>query len=208
MKHHHLAFRFPLLLALLIFGVGGCANSKSAQQLALATLKATATYENEVDKKIAAEKRFIKDQLENIRTSLGGTPLDPSLTDPERHEALRGTWLYAHIRVTAARDGLMTAGYILSKNTALSSGLTVDYLERGIQDDATSIAEAKAKQAALQESLVKVLGPLAKQKNRLKEIRKGLTTLAAGRGEGDRFALALALAKALAEEMDAPVAGQ
>ena len=226
MKCRRSAVGSILLLILLTLGLGACANSESAQQLALATLKVTATYENEVDRKIAAEKAFYKKQLENIRVSLGGNPLETGLTEEElkeaqesgikeekekkdeREKALKKTWLYAHIRVTAARDGLITAGNIVSKHTALARGLSVDYLEQGIQQDAASITEVRAKQAVLQESFVKALAPLNKQKKRLKEIRKRLTILAAGQGEGDRLALALSLAKALAEEMKVPSAGQ
>ena len=199
MRRNPLLSRFTQLSVLVALAAGGCTNSDNAQQLALATLKVTANYENQIDEKISAEKRFYKDQLENIRVSLGGVPMDTKLSDQDREEKLRKTWLYAHMRVNAARDGLMTAGNILSQDEALSWGLMIAFLEKGIRDDVNSIADARAKQASLEEQFVKALAPLKKQKKRLKKIRKGLSTLAAGRGEGDRFTLAMTLA--LAEEI-------
>ena len=202
MSHLSSMTRYLVPFAVISVLLGGCADTNSAQQLALETLKVTAAYENQVDAKIAAERRFYKDQLETIRVSLGGRPLDTALTPKKRLELLENTWLYVHIRVETARDGLSTAGNILSQPSSLSWGLTSDYLRRGVTSDADSIAEARAKQAELSQKLVQALVPLTKQKARLKQIRKDLAALAAGKGAGDHLALAMALAKSLAEEIN------
>ena len=197
-----------LILSLVCpLGMAACTTSQSAQELALATLKATAAYENEIDKKINAEKQFYEAQLGNIRSALGGVPLEENLSAKDREKELRKTWLYGNIRTNAARAGRLTAGKIMSQPPPLSAGLMIEFLEKGLKEDVEAIAQARAKQEELTRQLVTSLAPVKKQKNRLSAIRKGLAILAAGGGEGDRFALALGFAKALAKEIAGGISG-
>ena len=197
-----------LILSLVCtLGMAACTASQSAQELALATLKATAAYENEIDKKINAERQFYEAQLGNIRSALGGVLLKENLSPEDRDNELRKTWLYGHIRTNTARAGRLTAGKILSQDRPLTAGLMIEFLEKGLKEDVEAIAQVRAKQEELTRQLVTSLAPVKKQKNRLSAIRKGLTTLAAGGGEGDRFALALGFAKALAQEIEGGISG-
>jgi hypothetical protein len=193
------SFLIPLFLGLF---ATACAQDKSAQELALATLKSTVAYENEIDKKIIAEKRFYQAQLQNIRMAIGGVPTDPSLDSTKREEALKKTWLYGKVRFDTVRDGRLAAGKILSQNPVLTAGLMIEFLDRGLDGDVAAVVEARAKQQQLKGEFVASLLPIKKQKSRLAAIRKGLASLAAGGGGANRFAVALGFAKALKQVIE------
>ena len=191
--------RRTLTIAALLLALPGCA-SENAQQLALTTLKALAQYEQEVDKKIAAEKTYYKDQAQNIRNKLAGTPItadNAHVTDTD----IKKTWIYGHIRTSGVLDSRRSAGEILSRNKTRALTVITDYVAKGVNDNDAAIAEIRARQADLARRLVKNLQPIEKQKKRLTTLRKGLTSLAAAPDDKAKLSQVKAIAEVLFKEI-------
>lgn len=202
---HHLPKRMiaPLLLAILAgAGLTACADTKSAQELAYETLQTVARYEQEVDAKIAAEKTFYRDQLETIRVLIGGVPADDAASKCETATAAQCTWLYGRISTAILRDARIAAADILTEEEPQAIALMISMLDRGIEAETAAIADARARQKELGTALANNLAPLVKQKQRLAELRKGLTRLAAEPSASDRFKLVKSLIEAVAKEID------
>jgi len=176
--------------------LSGCAG-ENARLVALQTLKATAEYEQQLDRKITAEREFYATQLQLLSDGLAATGRDGTAITSDA----KLTWLFGHIKVTTHQDALRTAGRIMAADPGEVSAEIVDYVARGIAENWVAIEEVRAERKALALKAAQTLGPIEKQKKRLGELRKGLTALAAAPSASSRLAEVKAIAEVVAAEI-------
>ena len=189
-----------LFAVLLVAFASGCA-SQNARIVALETLKATSQYEKELDRKIAAEKEFYRTQAETLNSLLAGAPLKVEPGEKISNDSVKKTWLYGYIATSTQYEARRTAGDFLSRNSSEKLiAVTMDFVERGVQETHAAIAEVRAKQKDLALRVAANLAPIEKQKQRLKVLRKGLTSLAADPSDTSKLKHLGSIAAVILEE--------
>lgn len=207
-----------LLGGLTLATLAGCAG-ENAQLVAFKTLQTAVRYEQKLDAKIAAEKKFYRDQMDTLRTSLAGNPTDPKcFPDDEKNVAVllttgsipddcfgnpdfKKSWLYGRVMTAAQRDARRTAGTLMSADDGSVMAIIQDFAARGIAVNDEALAEVERQQRVLAEQVAAALKPLEKQKGRLKSLRQGLTTLAAEPDAGIDLARIQSFAEIIAAEL-------
>lgn len=191
--------RLALLGGWLAVGLlGGCAGD-NARLMALQTLKTVTEYEQQIDRKVTAEKAFYADQMTTLSDSLAGPPAQPGGQSSD--DAFERSWLYGRIRVSAEADARKTAGRILSSDDGDTLSLISDFVGRGLEVNRTLLIEVSAQRTVLTRQVAESLRPLEKQKARLSSLRKGLATLTAEPSAEIRLAPVKAFAEAVLKEL-------
>lgn len=165
-----------ILVFFLVVGCAGCAGDRHARQLTLDTIQTMVKYEAAVDKKVSAEKTFYCEQQSRIRTALVGKP--PIIDLDKDKVQVQKTLIYAQIRTSAERDARLTAEGIISSNPPKIMGSVIDFIVRGVKEDQAFYLNIVERQRRLAESLLTDLEKIDQQKERLKNVRNGLATLA------------------------------
>ena len=193
--------RVPALSLVLV--LSAC-SGQAAKEVAYGTLKLTNSYEMEIDKKVAAEKAFYKQQVGNLRRFLiGFNELPVEVEDRKSREAIeragfqgggvklesepldeivKASWLWGYIRTTIDQGALRAASQILHRPNALAYSTILDLVEGGLRTDQEALALARRKQAELAAQVVQNLQPIEKQTKRLTALKKGLTNLSTTSG--------------------------
>jgi len=161
----------------ILFVSAGCAADRHAQQLALHVIQVTIKYEAVVDKKAAAEKTFYREQQALIHSALVGKSEITSI-DEEESKIIEKTLVYGRIRTSAERDARLAAEEIVSSNPPKILGHVIDYLVKGMQQDQVLYLDLLERQRRLTDNLQASLEKIDQQKEKLKNLRNGLTALA------------------------------
>ncbi|BBK43495.1 hypothetical protein STVA_35150 [Allostella vacuolata] len=188
----------PLCIAVSLSGLAGCAG-ENARLVAQQTVKATIEYEQQVDRKIVAEKAFYAEQVATLSDALAGPPAASG--EAGAAGLSKQTWLHGRIRVAANQDARETAGRILASHDGEVLALMSSYVARGMEANREALQEIARERMALAQQLDGTLKPLEKQKARLKALREGLTTLSAERDSAARLAELRAVAEVVIEEL-------
>ncbi len=191
--------RLALFSMMLVFG--GCEADRHAQQLAFNVIQTSIRYEAEVDKKIAAEKTFYRDQKAYIHASLVGRANISKIGD-ETGEDIKGTLLYGRIHTQAERDARLTAEEIVSSNPPRIFGQVIDYITKGVKDDQAFFLDILERQRRLDQNLLATLEKIDQQKGKLKNSRNMLTSLASQVDIAEQVQQILEFGKAVQQEID------
>jgi len=159
------------LLFLTVVLTGCTTTGQHARDVAATTLKVLSAQQQQIDAKMAAENQFCKQQMLNIGRSLG-----PGFDLNDTND-IKNTWLFGHLATSAAMDSMVTTEKLISEPDYASTGILMDFLNKGIDDDKQAILQIQQAQNNLQNSFQSNLKALQDDQTVIESMRKNLSQL-------------------------------
>ena len=164
----------PVAMALALFATA-CTGSEAARDVAKSTIAIITANEKQVNDKVIAEKAFYRNEQAALRAYLTGTV---NLKSGDKQTLnVTESLVWGRIVNNANRDARLTAEALVNSTRPNVMGVSIAYIQKGVDADNAAYRELAARRTRLRENLLKELAKLDQQKSRLKKAKKVLTKL-------------------------------